>query len=350
MSGTSMDGVDLICVDFYMNSPRCSYQILAQKTYKYETNLLSELSKAKFLNVPEILKLDKVLGRYFAEKINDFCVEFKLEQNQIHAIASHGHTVHHQPENGFTQQIGCGTTMAVLTNINVVNDFRSKDVVLKGQGAPLVPIGDKLLFEGRAESFINLGGFCNISFQGVNEAMFAFDICPCNLPLNQFSKALGKEFDFNGNFARSGKNHLELLKKLNDIAYYEQNGPKSLGTEFLERTFLPLVRSVDIPFEDLLSTITEHIAIQISKVLLNNQIRSTFLTGGGARNSYLIERISAHSKKVQIIQASDIEIEFKEALVFALLGSLYLRDIPNTLPSVTGSTRPCVGGVFHKFK
>lgn len=349
MSGTSMDGVDLAYVEFDIKDSRASFFLKGQKTYHYSQDILAKLRLAKNLSVTEILSLDKELGVYFASSINQFCIDFKLNKTHIDAIASHGHTVHHQPENGFSQQIGCGTTIAINTGMNVINDFRTKDVVLKGQGAPLVPIGDKLLFSQRADSFINLGGFCNLSYENSSQEMKAYDVCPCNLPLNHFALKLGKPFDANGDFAKSGKIEMELFDQLNQIPYYGIDGPKSLGTEFLEETFFPVINSFEIPAEDMLRTITEHIAFQIANQLNENSSKSAFVTGGGANNYFLMERLHDFCNNIQFIKPSKNEIEFKEAIVFAFLGALYLQDIPNSLPSVTGSIRQSVGGVYHKY-
>ena len=344
MSGTSLDGLDIAHVLFDFTKATTQFTLVNCETIPYTRDILDKLNNYDTISVPEMLVLDKNLGRFYGDKVNEFIAKNKLNKTQIDAIACHGQTIFHQPQKRFTYQIGCGSTLAYQTGINVINDFRTRDVIAGGQGAPLVPIGDFNLFGGQAESFLNIGGFSNISFKKGNE-IIAFDICPGNLPLNLLANRLGFEYDKNGELAKSGKIIHELLEKLNSLEYYQIPSPKSLGTEWLNETFNQLLKS-NFDTRDLMSTIVEHIAIQISSILINEEISSVFITGGGAKNLSLIDQIKNHFKGEVIVPETKL-IDFKEALVFAYLGALYLRNESNTITSVTGAERSVCSGVLH---
>lgn len=345
MSGTSLDGLDLAHVAFDFSAELPTFELLHSETLAYSDEILAKLNVAKTFSVPEMLMLDKEIGRFYALKVVDLIKKHKIDAKTISAIASHGQTIFHQPENGFTQQIGCGSTVAFLTGIPVINDFRSLDVIAGGQGAPLVPIGDFLLFSDEADAFLNIGGFVNISFKKADE-ITAFDICPGNLPLNKFAETLGLKYDKNGEIAKKGQLDENLLKELNNINYYSLAAPKSLGTEWLEKQFLPLI-PVELSPEKKLRTITEHIAIQISAVLNYQQLNSVFITGGGAHNNFLIECLKQHFSGNIIVPESKL-IDFKEAIVFAFLGARYLRNEETTISSVTGAKLSLCTGVYHR--
>lgn len=344
MSGTSMDGIDIVSCSFESTeSERYTYTVNHSKTYDYSPETLDSLRKSIHLKVPDLLILDKKLGNYFADCILDFIETNQINKAEIHAIASHGHTIFHQPEKGFTLQIGCGDTIAYRTGIRVINDFRQKDVIAGGQGAPLVPIGDKMLYSQYAEGFLNIGGFCNISIP--SKKTIAFDICPGNLPLNEIAAEFSKSYDEEGIIARSGTADLNVLMQLNALNYFFTSPPKSLGTEWLTSNFKAITDQVISP-ENRMRTIVEHISDQIAKTCQLQQIKSIYITGGGAYNIFLIERIKEKSN-IEIIIPNAIEIEFKEAIIFGLLGALYLDGKTNTLASVTGATQDVIGGVLH---
>ena len=343
MSGTSMDGLD-IAFCFYKQKENNTWQLSVNQTetIPYSEVLLLELKKSTTYSAPQLLELDKKLGRFFAEKVNLFISKYGIGKKNIDAIASHGHTIFHQPEKGYTYQIGCGETIAFLTGIKVINDFRQRDVVAGGQGAPLVPIGDKLLFSHKATCFLNLGGFANCCVIE-NDKVIAFDISPANLPMNEIVQLLDLEYDKNGEIARSGRINEDALQKLNNLSFYSKNAPKSLGTEWLTAEFSPIVQEID-KVEDKLRTIVEHIAIQIGRSLNDNS--SCYVTGGGAKSEFLIERIKYHFNGKIIIPTEQI-IDFKEAIIFGFLGVLFLERIPNCLASVTGAKKDVIGGVLH---
>ncbi len=345
MSGTSLDGLDIAHVRFlFSDESRVEFELLHCKTVPYSDELVQQLTQIDQLTLSAVMMLDKALGKFYANEINGFIKENQISKNTIDAIASHGQTILHQPSNGFTLQIGCGTTLAYHTGINVVNDFRTKDVVAGGQGAPLVPIGDFDLFNDKAEAFLNIGGFTNVSFKKEGE-IIAFDIAPGNLPLNKLAASKGLPYDKDGELARSGDINFFLLDLLNTLPYYAQEAPKSLGTEWLEEHFYPLIK-FDKEIENNLRTLTEHIGNQVGNALNITGVKTVLVTGGGAKNAFLMERIRSYFNGSLIVPNATI-IDFKEAIIFAYLGALYLHGKPNALRSVTGAQRNTSGGVLH---
>ena len=333
MSGTSLDGIDLLICTFNKDT-EWEFKINKATTIKYPIYWIDRLANLHKKKDVEISKTNIEYGRFLGEQINTF-----LGEEKIDFIASHGHTIFHKPNENYTLQIGDGQEIANTTKIITINNFRKLDVELNGQGAPLVPVGDLYLF-AKYNNCINLGGFANISIKEKNH-ITAFDICPVNIVLNKISNNLGLEFDRNGENARKGNLIPELLNKLNNLTYYKKSPPKSLGREWVEKFIYPLFREKYKP-HDILHTFCEHISIQIGRSL---NAKSTLFTGGGVFNSYLISRISHHSKSEIFIPNQEI-INFKEALIFAFLGVLRIRKEVNCLKSVTGSRKDsCVGEI-----
>lgn len=340
MSGTSLDGLDIAAVEFKLSDGKWKFTLVAATTVGYTANWKAHLSGAPELSGEKLSELHVNYGRYIGEQVKLFLDIHNLTPD---LVASHGHTVFHQPEKGYTLQIGSGSAIAAQTGLLTVADFRSADVALGGQGAPLVPIGDKYLFSDY-EYCLNLGGFGNISFEE-NGKRLAYDTCPVNIVLNYFAAKNGLAFDENGNLGRKGKIITELLTQLNELPFYKSQAPKSLGREWVEDTFLPLLTRFNGSDADKIRTVYEHIALQISKAV--SRSGKMLLTGGGAFNSFLVERIKAHSTCELCIPEPSI-IDFKEALIFAFLGVLRVRKSNNCLSSVTGATKDSCGGVvFH---
>lgn len=259
-------------------------------------------------------------------------------------IASHGHTVFHRPDEGYTLQIGDGKEIAKIAGVVTVNDFRSLDVSIGGQGAPLVPVGDKLLFP-EFPVCLNIGGIANVSFDR-NEKRIAFDICPANQVLDFLAKKNGMAYDANGDMARAGHVDKELLQALNALPYYKLAPPKSLGREWVESVIMPIMKLNEASVNDLLATFTEHIAEQISRSVAELPSSRLLVTGGGAFNKYLIGRLIMHTHHQVVIPESDL-ISFKEALVFALLGLLRWHGETNVFCSVTGARSDSCSGNIH---
>lgn len=330
MSGTSLDGLDLVCVDF-AEDQKLHYEIVAFTTYDYLDVWRQQLQDAFYLNSDEIASIHQDYGRFLGEQVNRFIAEYHLES--IDFIASHGHTLFHKPEEGFTLQIGDGQVLANATGYKVICDFRTQDVELGGQGAPLVPIGDRLLFSEYSHC-INLGGFANISFDTAEGDRVAYDICPVNVILNRYANHLGLEYDKDGHLASEGELHAELFEALNGIPFYRQAPPKSLGMEWVSSIMTPILNSFSGDTQSYLRTYTEHIAYQIGSTLPKAGL--VLLTGGGTKNTFLLERLQQHTQ-CQLVIPDAILIDSKEALIFALLGYLKNQERVNCLRSVTGA-------------
>ncbi len=334
MSGTSLDGVDLAICSFTKNK-NWHYKIEKSTTIKYSRYWLETLSNLH--KKPE--KIINEIDLKYGDLLSKLCNKF-LKNEKIDYISSHGHTIFHQPENNFTLQIGNGNVISKNTKKITISNFRNLDVSLKGQGAPLVPVGDKLLFR-KYKYCVNLGGFANVSIKK-NNKIIAFDICPVNIILNYFSNLKGRAYDLNGCMAQKGNLAPDLLKKLNSLQFYSKKYPKSLSREWVEKNIMPLIKN-DIKIEDVLHTLCEHIGIQIGK-LLND--KEALFTGGGVFNSYLLSRIKFYSKS-KIIIPDKRTIEFKEALIFAFLGVLRARGEVNCLQSVTGAIKDNCSGEIN---
>ena len=337
MSGTSLDGLDIVYVKFESGSN--FFDIINCYTAEYGFEWKEKLQQAISLPKGELKILDIEFGKYLGIKVNEFIEAFAIKN--IDFIASHGHTVHHQPEKGITLQIGNGQEIANITNCRVVCDFRTQDVLLGGQGAPLVPIGDELLFSKYAYC-LNLGGFANISYRENNKRK-AFDICPVNIVLNFYARKLGLNFDNGGEIASKGKLNELLFKELNELTFYKKAPPKSLGLEWVQREIYPLIDKLEIDIPSVLRTFIEHAAYQIAKKIKEGTV---LITGGGAFNKFLIAKIESKiSSKINLPKKE--LIDFKEALIFAFLGVLRVEERVNCLSSVTGASKNNIGGSIY---
>ena len=340
MSGTSLDGVDLAYCKFILKNKTWEYEIIHSACYTYHEDWKVKLANAENTTALAIQLLDLALGKHFAENIREFIKKYNI--TVLDFIASHGHTIFHQPANGLTLQIGSGAVIAAETGITTICDFRKMDVAMGGQGAPLVPIGDRDLFS-LYNYCLNSGGIANVSFE-LNGQRLAYDICPANMILNHYLSDKNLLFDNEGLIARSGNVNIELLAELNKLDYYHQAFPKSLGKEWVLQNIYPRVDKYNLNESHVLATLVEHIAIQIAANCHKSEASASMLiTGGGAYHTYLIERINAHTS-VQLIIPSRELIEFKEALVFAFLGVLRFRNENNCLASVTGAQKNNCGG------
>lgn len=353
MSGTSLDGLDICYVRFRLDRSKKSggewkYEILKAEDESYPPELKKKLATCQKMTAEEYALLNSDYGIYLGKRVRAF-----MERNgaKPHYIASHGFTLFHQPSKRFTAQIGSGAGIAAETGVDCICDFRSTDVALHGQGAPLVPIGDRNLFY-EYDYCLNLGGFSNISFEGVEirngkevAIRVAYDISPVNYVLNYYTRGVGKEYDKDGEIARSGKVNEGLLQRLNSLGFYSVDGPKSLGREWVEREVFPLIDSCSLSVEDKLATFCEHVAMQISRHIKGGRV---LLTGGGALNIYLVERMRANAPQCEYIVPDRQSVKFKEALIFAFLGVLYVADMPNCMSSVTGAAYNCIGGALYK--
>jgi anhydro-N-acetylmuramic acid kinase len=341
MSGTSLDGVDIALCVFEKRGSKWNFQIEAAETIPYNASRQRTLISLMTTDAENFARENAAFGRMLGELVKSF---LKRKKTNADFIASHGHTIFHQPFNHFTTQAGDGAALSIAGGLPVVCDFRTADVALGGQGAPLVPIGDKLLFSDY-DSCLNLGGIANISFENSGKRI-AFDICPVNMVLNHLASRKGMRYDEGGKMAESGEVRPQLLKRLNNIPFYKIASPKSLGREKIVKHFFKIVENDAGSIEDKLHTFCEHIAVQISSVIKSRKGKM-LVTGGGAYNNFLINRIR-HYSDLQVVIPENIIIEFKEALIFGLLGVLRWRNEVNCLKSVTGASRDsCGGAIYH---
>lgn len=342
MSGTSMDGTDLAyCRINVEDSGKRSFEILQAETVPYSETWRLRLSKLRNQTALVFHKTDRYYGEYIGLLIRAFIEKYQLK---VDLIASHGHTIFHQPEQNITTQIGSGAAIYAITQIPVVNDFRAVDVVLGGQGAPLVPVGDQELF-GSYDACLNLGGFANISASGK-----AFDISPCNIVLNRLAREFDQEFDRDGAIAERGYVDYQLLSRLNEIEYYSEPYPKSLGREWINQNFWHLVRESTSSKEDKMKTLCDHVGTQIGRALdeLFADVESpkVLVTGGGAFNKTLMDHIRTHSEAELIIPENQL-VNYKEALIFAYLGLKRVLGEENVWSSVTGASGNSISGALH---
>jgi len=349
MSGSSLDGLDVAHVQFEEVRGMWSYEILHADCVPYSEVWTTDLQRATVMHVSDFLKLHTRYGKYLGTKINEFIAKYELG-HQVHFIASHGHTVFHEPENGTTCQVGDGAAIAATTGLPVISDLRAIDVALGGQGAPIVPIGDKLLF-GDYDYLLNIGGIANITVAH-SGTLLAYDICPANQVLNALAEREGKTMDEGGSMAAKGNLLGDILDDLNNAEYYKLSPPKSLSNEAARDLAFPKLLRTDHNNYDLLHTATQHIAEQIAcavKQHPHHKEQATLLaTGGGAFNTFLIMQLEKAlvPYNVTVVVPGASVVKFKEALVMALIGTLRWREEVNVLSSVTGAGRDSVGGAL----
>ena len=349
MSGSSLDGLDMAFIEFEENRGKWNFEIIAAQCKPYNSEWMQKLQNATSLSAYDYLLLHAAYGKYTGEQVNDFIKEFDLH-HKVQLIASHGHTTFHAPAMGMTAQLGDGAAIAAATEINVVSDLRAMDMAFGGQGAPIVPAGEKLLFSDYSFC-LNLGGIANISFKSNNDYV-AFDVCPANRVMNLVAATEGKEYDEGGSMAASGKVYVPLLTRLNALSYYSLPHPKSLANDFGTDIVFPLVQAFDLSNADKLRTYAEHILIQvisaIQRLLLNNDLKDAklLITGGGAFNTFLVQRLmqGLQALSIEVIVPDAAIINYKEALIMGLIGVLRWREEYNVLQSVTGARRSSIGG------
>lgn len=351
MSGSSLDGLDLVLAELDEVRGKWGYTIKAAHCYEYEAEWQQRLQQATSLSAWDYMLLHHEYGHYIGKKINEFIDTYQLH-HQVQLIASHGHTSFHAPHLKMTGQLGDGASIAAETGINVVSDLRAMDIALGGQGAPIVPVGEKMLFP-QYRYFLNLGGIANIS-AGSDNGYVAFDICAANRVLNMLAAKKGQSYDKDGAIAAAGKLHPELLNQLNGLAYYKQGHPKSLANNFGTDTVFPLIESFNLPVEDAMFTYVEHIARQVAGAvqLLHTpqadgaEAEQLLVTGGGAFNTWLINRISTALAPlgVDVVVPDTSLVQYKESLIMALIGVLRWREENTVFHTVTGATRSSIGG------
>ena len=349
MSGSSLDGLDIAFVQLQENGGKWSYEILHADCYEYDDNWTKKLKNAVTLNALDYQLLHTEYGHYLGKQVNLFIEKNNLH-HQVNLVSSHGHTTFHVPEKLMTGQIGDGAALASETKLPVVTDLRAMDVAFGGQGAPIVPIGEKLLL-GDYTYFLNLGGIANISIH-MADTVIAFDVCAANRVLNMLAEEKGLAFDEDGKLAAAGNINTALLQKLNELEYYKQPHPKSLANDFGTETVFPIIKLAALSTEDAMRTYVAHIVVQIKNAILNSRqstVDSRLLaTGGGAFNSFLVKKLNEvlNEINIEVIIPDENLIKYKEALIMALMGTLRWREEYNVLASVTGAERNTIGGAL----
>ncbi|MEO6454064.1 MAG: anhydro-N-acetylmuramic acid kinase [Ginsengibacter sp.] len=354
MSGSSLDGLDIAFAELLENAGKWSYKMLCASCDKYTDEMMGQLKDAHHLNALDYQLLHISYGHYIGSRVNNFIEKNNLH-HQVHLVVSHGHTTFHLPQKLMTAQLGDGAAIAAETKLPVVTDLRALDVALGGEGAPIVPIGDLLLFS-EVDYFLNIGGIANIAArinkEPNDDTMIAFDVCAANRILNMLANEKHLSFDEDGKIAASGNVHLQLLEELNNLSYYNKPWPKSLANNFGTDIVYPLIMSFAISVEDALCTYVEHIAFQIKNAIIKCQLPlagcKLLITGGGALNKFLIGKIreSLITTGITITVPEDDVVNFKEALIMALIGTLRWREEYNILKSVTGACRNSIGGAL----
>ncbi len=352
MSGTSLDGLDIAYCYFVHGGQGWRFEIIAADTFEYESSWKERLASITEASGEHLMQTHQELGVWMGDAVNRFMRKHQVDPE---LVATHGHTVFHQPENGFTQQIGSSFAMHTICGKPVISNFRDMDLALGGQGAPLVPIGDRLLF-AKYDFCLNIGGIANISAE-VNGQRLAYDVSPANMVLNHFAQKAGHAYDAGGAIAASGRVQKKLLGQLNALAYYQAPFPKSLGYEWVLANVITPLEKEKVSTEDMLATLTHHTAQQIAgnvhllqkRGSLDTDDASMLVTGGGAYNDYLIACTRQYSQGTfRIVLPNELIIGYKEALVFAFLGVLKMRGEVNCLSSVTGASRDHCAGVIYE--
>lgn len=349
MSGSSLDGLDIVMCEFSYINNSIQHNIISSTTIPYDLQWVSDLSNIVDLNVAQYFTINTEYSIYIANLVKEYCTSIGLKPD---LIASHGHTIDHRPAEGISVQIGDPAIISTITGIDCVADFRIQDIILGGQGAPIIPIAEKLIYTD-TQCFINLGGIANISIHDGNNIK-AWDSVPCNQVLNDQSEILGANYDDAGNWAREGNISDLLLDEWNSIDYFERSIPKTLDNTWIKNHFTPIVSKLNISPKDALATMCEFIAHQISNDLIafsNQSIPNRIMvTGGGAFNSYLLERITHYTidLNTEIYLPDPIVINFKEAVMIALMGYLFINNIENTIANVTGASKATIAGKYCK--
>jgi len=347
MSGSSLDGLDLAICDFNGADGKIIWKLIAHTTTPFSEHLLSKLQMATRLSAKELVRLDHEFATYCAKAIKAYATDQELT---LDYIASHGHTVFHEPDEGYTLQIGSGGVIAAISEVPTISDFRTNDVALGGQGAPIVPIVEHYLFPN-ITYFLNLGGIANISIH--EQAIVAYDICPCNQVLNRLASNEGQAYDTDGEIASIGKVNRGLLSRLRELPYFESLPPKSLDNSWVQTEFYQFIDEAGLTTADALATMTSFIAAQVKEAIIMNGLGATkpaklMITGGGAYNSFLMKCITERlPENISVLSVESAIIEAKEAILMALMGYLRVNGTANTFPSVTGALGATCGGAIY---
>lgn len=346
MSGSSLDGMDLGIIEISFNEGKYTFEIQCAETIPYNEFWAKALKEMPKVSAENLVKFDFQYAEYCAHAMLDFC---KKHNSKPDVISYHGHTIFHNPQQGYTYALGNLAALQSIAKLPVLGDFRDGDVAIGGQGAPLMGIADTLLFDQHRFN-INLGGIANVSDQSTDKS--AFDICPCNQLYNYIYSDLGIIYDDNGNLASNAVLNEELLADLLSDPYLSKEPPKSLDNNYIVANFLPKL-NIDIPSDVKLRTITEFVSIsivdQLEKLSLSPKKETCLVSGGGAHNDFLIETLKSKLTELNInlIVPSKEIIDFKELILMALLAYLKMNNKPNVLASFTGAKSDTISGGIY---
>jgi anhydro-N-acetylmuramic acid kinase len=352
MSGSSLDGVDIAFADFKINGEQIDFELIKAETVEF-----SEVWQRRLRNLPKVdalafAKTDTYFGHLLGKMVNNFIAKHQIE---VDFIASHGHTIFHYPDNRLTVQIGDGAAMAAVTGLPVINNFRTHDIAINGEGTPLAPIADKYLFSGY-DFYLNIGGIANISC-AIDGRFVAFDIAAANQILNNLTHFINLPYDENGNIASGGKVNDAILNQVNELSYHHARYPKSLDNTWLQENILPIYLMAEDTIQNKIRTACEQLAQQtafaIQQIIKKENLAvkpfKIFVTGGGAFNQFLMERVGVVCNQyfpTEIVVPSPEIVEYKEALLMALMGVLRVENKVNVMRSVTGAKRDTIGGAI----
>lgn len=347
MSGSSLDGLDMTLCQFQLHDGKADWSITAAETQSFPEDLRQALKTAPQLDGFTLQKLHADFGVFIGQSLRRWMERHHLKADYI---ASHGHTVFHDPAKHFTLQIGSGAHIAFHAGVDTITDFRSADIAAGGQGAPFAPVADKDLFPGY-DGYINLGGIANISIVTPEGLRKGWDVGPCNQALNHLAEKAGRSFDPNGSMAASGKIIPSLLQTLVQSFPFEDGQPKGLSNAEVAQQWLKKLVAEEGDVKDALATTTEAIAIMMTDHVKRSITGSCriLVTGGGAHNTHLMERLAHHGGlEIEWVVPSRDIVDFKECLLMAWLGYLRVHHQPFGLPPFTGASTDTIGGAIYK--
>ena len=344
MSGTSLDGLDIALCYF-----EPEYQLLHSRCFEFTDDLKQRVlpfMTDQAQSIDELMILDRDLATFAAEAILIFLHDHRIDAKEVNAIGYHGQTLRHRPDEGCSLQIGNPHILAEMTGIDVIADFRRRDLAAGGEGAPLVPAFHHFLTEKMRRPFalLNLGGIANLSLFCENGEIQGFDTGPANTLIDQWIyQHTGVNFDAEGEWAASGAINQPLLEALLEEPYFQRSAPKSTGRETFNLEWLnhKLTYFGELSPEDIQATLTELTAVTIADALKHAKLNNCqlILCGGGARNRYLVERLTTHLPDFTII-ASDLlgwSADAMEAAAFAWLAWAFKNKKAGNIPAVTGA-------------
>lgn len=344
MSGSSMDGIDLAICEFPKEG---SYILHKSETIPLPDQLSDRITGFASLNPFEIADLDADFSLFVAQTINNFIGDFA---GKIGLIVSHGHTIYHNPPKNVSWQLGNGGIIASKCGIDTLCDLRIQDVTLGGEGAPLASTLDFHIFKNH-DLLINLGGIANVSLRGLENKLLSWDVGPCNQILNALAARNGMKYDDEGKLARKGIAIDEIMESWQKLDYFNREVPKSLDNSWVRQNFIEPILMLPYPNGDLLATSVEFLARQLADDIRKNSgfNMEGLVTGGGAHNTYLIERINAHCSDlgVKVQPAARELIDYKEAILMAFMGHLYQQKRANTVSSATGAVKDIQAGGLY---